>query len=133
MKKYALNILSLLFLIAAIVGCGGKSDSSMSNDEKIAGESQKTWEAKKETTAQGNNDKLTSDEKDEKITFWRNGSLKMEDSNESISGKWSYAGNTLTLQFTGKDVTENFNVIELTEKRMELKAGDGSTMILKVD
>jgi len=35
----------------------------MTNEEKIAGKEEKTWKAQKETTATGDKDKLTRDEK----------------------------------------------------------------------
>jgi hypothetical protein len=121
----------MLVLVVLIMGaCKDKSDS-MTNEQKIAGTGQKTWVAKKETDASGDKDKLTKAEKKEVITFWSNGNVKMSDGNQSQSGQWSYNGGTLTLQFTGADVTENFTVLELDDDKMKLKAGDGSEMVME--
>jgi hypothetical protein len=124
------QIYLVAFLLLVAWGCGKKSDS-MSNDEKIAGKDQKTWIATRETNAEGDKDKLTRDEKKESITFWTNGNVKMGNDNESSSGQWSYSGNTLTLQFAGASMTENFTVIELEDDNMKLKAADGSEMTMK--
>jgi lipocalin-like protein len=129
MKKL---FIPLLFILT-VAACSKKSNTALSNEEKIAGASEKTWEASRETNAEGDKDKLTRDEKKEKITFWRNGNVKMGNGAESMSGQWSYAGSTLTLHFTGKDVTENFNVEELSEDKIKLKAADGSTMTMEPD
>lgn len=122
----------MLFLLI-VSGCAKKSDTSLSNEDKIAGETEKTWIATRETNAEGDKDKLTPDEKKEKITFWRNGNVKMgdNDNDKTMSGQWSYEGSTLTMHFAGQDVTENFTVVELTNDRMQLKAGDGSELIMK--
>ncbi len=125
------NALLTLSIFLLIIGCNKKVDSSLTNEDKIAGTTEKTWVTKRETTANGDNDKLTREEKDQKITFWKNGNVKMAGDNEAMSGQWSYSGSTLTLHFTGQDVTENFTVIELTEDRMQLTAGDGSVMLMK--
>jgi hypothetical protein len=127
-RNYIMLVLSLLL----IVGCG-KKESSMTNEEKIAGEDSKTWKAKRETTGAGSVDRLNRDEKRQEITFWRNGNVKMGDGNQTMTGQWSLEGNTLKLQFTGADVTENFNVLELDKDEMKLQAGDGSTMTMKPD
>lgn len=125
-------ILPFLLLLLVINGCTKKSDSaSLSNEEKIAGTTEKTWTATRETNAEGDKDRLTRDEKKEKITFWRNGNVKMGDNDQAMSGQWSYQGSTLTMHFTGQDVTENFTVLELSNDKMQLKAGDGSELIMK--
>lgn len=126
MKKLILP----LMIILVTVGCGNKSDS-LSVEEKIAGGEQKTWSATRETNAEGDKDKLTKEEKKERITFWRNGNVKMGNDNEMMSGQWSYSGNTLSMQFTGSDVSENFTVLELDEDIIKLKAGDGSELTMK--
>ncbi len=124
-------ILPFLLILLSVSGCAKKSDTSLTNEDKIAGETEKTWVATRETNAEGDKDKLTRDEKKEKITFWRNGNVKMGDNDQAMSGQWSYEGSTLTMHFTGQDITENFTVVELTNDRMQLKAGDGSELIMK--
>lgn len=118
----------LLFLVFA--ACG---DKSMTNEEKLAGESDKTWEAKRETDASGDKDKLTREEKKETITFWRNGNVKMGNGNEMLSGQWTLQGNNLSLHFAGENVTENFTIVELEKNTAKLRAEDGSELTMKPD
>lgn len=125
MKKL---IVPLIFIMLS-AGCG--NSDSMSNEEKIAGAEQKTWSAVRETNAEGDKDKLTRAEKKEKITFWRNGNVQMGNDQQMMSGQWSYSGNTLSMQFTGSDVSENFTVLELDEDKIKLKAGDGSQLTME--
>lgn len=128
-----MKILIYVWLLCfALAGCNNKSDS-LTNEEKIAGENQKTWEAKRETTASGDKDKLTREEKKEKITFSRNGTVKMGDGDQVMSGQWTLEGKNLRLHFTGENVTENFSVIELEKNNMKLLAGDGSELIMTPD
>jgi hypothetical protein len=127
MRTVMSNFLIVLFLIA---GCG-KKEESMSNEEKISGKSEKTWKATRETNAEGDKDKLTRDEKKESITFSRNGNVKMSNNDQMMGGTWSFMDNTLSLQFTGTNVTENFKVMELSDDRMKLLADDGSQLTLE--
>jgi hypothetical protein len=127
MKK---QTLSFVLIVLAIFSCKDKSES-MSDQEKIAGKDQKIWIATRETDAGGDKDRLTREEKKETITFWSNGNVKMGDENKSMAGQWSYSGSTLTLQFAGDSVTENFTVLELDNDKMKLKAGDGSQLTMK--
>ena len=129
MKLAISNFLIALFLIT---GCAKKSDS-MSNEEKISGESQKTWKATRETNSEGEKDKLTREEKKESITFSRNGNVKMSNNDQVMGGTWSFMDNTLSLQFTGTNVTENFKVTELSDDKMKLIAEDGSQLTLETD
>jgi hypothetical protein len=125
-----LAIGNLLLIVLLFVSCGKKSDS-MSNEEKISGQSEKTWKATRETTAEGEKDKLTREEKKESITFSRNGNVKMSNEDQVMGGTWSFMDNTLSLQFTGTNVTENFKVTELSEDKMQLLAEDGSKLTLE--
>lgn len=118
-----------LFLFV-VTGCG---NDSMTNEEKLAGETEKTWEAERETTASGDKDKLTREEKKEKITFSRNGNVKMGNGNEMMSGQWSIEGNNLSLHFAGQNVTENFTIIELEKNNIKLRANDGSELTMSPD
>jgi hypothetical protein len=126
------NLIFVWLAFFALAGCNSKSDS-MTKEEMIAGESEKTWEAKKEANAAGDNDKLTREEKKERITFWRNGNVKMGDGNTTMSGQWTIEAANLRLHFAGENVTENFTVLELEKDKMKLKAGDGSELTMKPD
>ena len=121
-------IISLILFIS--VGCGNKE---VTNEEKIAGTAEKTWEATRERDAAGDKDKLTRAEKNERITFARNGNVQMGNGNESMSGQWSLEGTNLKLHFAGENVTENFVVLELKDDVMKLRAGDGSELTMKPD
>lgn len=127
-----LAISNLLLIVFLLVGCGKKSET-MTNEEKISGQSEKTWKATRETNAEGDKDKLTREEKKESITFSRNGNVKMSNNDQMMGGTWSFMDNTLSLQFTGTNVTENFKVTELSEDKMLLLAEDGSTLTLESD
>lgn len=127
--KYWIFIPLFVFVLS---GCGNKSDS-MTNEEKIAGESEKTWKAQKETDATGDNDKLTRDEKRQTITFWRNGNVKMGDGNEMLTGQWKLEGNSLGLVFAGSNVEENFTILALDKSELKLRGGDGSELTMKPD
>lgn len=127
MKIAISNIIVALFLLTAC----GKDSGSMSNEEKISGESEKTWKATREMTAGGEKDKLTREEKKESITFSRNGNVQMSNQDQVMGGTWSYMDNTLSLQFTGTNVTENFKVVELSDDKMKLLADDGSQLTLE--
>lgn len=134
-----------LFVIAALTACKDKNDSAAKNDtaptteaskeasneQLIAGDSEKTWKAKRETNSEGNKDKLTKAEKEQRITFWRNGQVRMGDAAQALTGQWAQSGSTLTLQFTGENVTENFTIVELEDDKMKLRAADGSEMTMK--
>src|SRR5688572_26829969 len=122
-KMIMKRFIYVLLLFVAISAC---NKSEMTNDEKIAGESEKTWEAKREINASGSVDKITKDEKKEKITFWRNGNVKMSNGDRSMSGQWTLDAGNLRLHFAGENVTENFTVLELDKDEMKLRAGDGS-------
>jgi type III secretory pathway component EscR len=129
MKLAISNFLLVMFLL---VGCG-KKEEAMTNEEKISGKSEKTWKATRETNAAGEKDKLTREEKKESITFSRNGNVKMSNEDQVMGGTWSFMDNTLSLQFTGTNVTENFKVTELSEDKIKLLAEDGSQMTLESD
>jgi hypothetical protein len=132
MKILKTGWMPLMLTMLIIAGCGGKKES-MSNEEMIAGSDQKTWSATKETDSEGDKDKLTRAEKKQTITFWRNGNVKMGDEQTTQTGQWSYSGTTLSMQFTGATVSENFTVVELDDDKMKLRAPDGSELTMKPD
>lgn len=117
----------VVFLLTA---CSGNK-SELSNEAMLAGEEQKTWKATRETDSSGDKNKLTRDEKKERITFWKNGNVRMGDGSESMSGTWAIQGNNLSLVFAGSNVSENFTIVEIKEDEVKLKAGDGSQLNMK--
>jgi hypothetical protein len=129
-RKWSLYLI-VLGLIISFGACTRSED--LTAEEKIAGKDEKTWQAKKETDATGDVDRLSRAEKRESITFWRNGNVKMGNGDQIMSGQWSLEGNNLRLQFTGSDVSENFTVLKLDKDELRLRAGDGSEMVMKPD
>jgi hypothetical protein len=119
----------MLFMLIT-VACGSKSKAT-SNEDMLAGDESKTWKATKELTASGDKDKLTRDEKRQTITFSRNGNVKMGDGDDVMGGTWSFMDNTLSVQFTGTNVTENFAVLELKDNLLRLRGADGGELTMK--
>ncbi|MBA3647427.1 MAG: lipocalin family protein [Chitinophagales bacterium] len=133
--KNKISCLLVFFLI--IGGCknGEKSGaaSGATFSEVVAGSNQKTWRATDETTSQGNNDKLSHSEKKEYITFFNNGNMVMGGEGVERKGTWKNEGSTLSLQFSGEGVSENFTILEWNTKSLKLRAADGSELTMKPD
>lgn len=133
--SYRNALFSLFLLIAfATVSCGDKGNET-GNSSMISGDGSKTWKADRETTATGDKDKLTREEKKETVTFYSNGKFTMASPANTMGGTWVYdqGMKNLALQFDGNNVTENFKVEKLTDDDMKLVAGDGSTMELEAE
>jgi hypothetical protein len=130
--NHYLTYFCLSFFLLA-VSC--KEKNTVGSSTNISGNESKTWKTEKETTAGGEKDKLSSEEKKQEIQFFANGSFSMRSPSQNSSGKWTYdaMARTLTLQFVGSDMTENFQVLNLTDDEMTLQAADGSKMELKAD
>ncbi|WP_221175696.1 lipocalin-like domain-containing protein [Rufibacter immobilis] len=113
--------------------CGKKSEGG--NSQMISGANSKVWKASKETTASGDKDKLTSEEKQEQIQFFANGNFTQTSESQSANGTWMYdaANKNLSLTYANNNVSENFKVAELSEDDMKLQAPDGSTLTLKAE
>jgi Lipocalin-like domain len=136
MKMKALNhYLTFFCLSFFLLAVSCKEKNTVGSSTNISGNESKTWKTEKETTAGGEKDKLSSEEKKQEIQFFANGSFSMRSPSQNSSGKWTYDGmaRTLTLQFVGSDMTENFQVLNLTDDEMTLQAADGSKMELKAD
>ncbi len=105
----------MIFLAA----CGPKQE--MSPEMIIAGENSRIW--------------TTDDAQDESMRFYSNGTFSMQSAAEVANGTWSYdaAGPTLKLVFDGDDHSENFEVSDISEDKLTLVAGDGSSMTLNAD
>ena len=99
----------------------------------LAGESSKTWVAKRETDAKGDKVKF-AERPDEKMVFYANGSFQIVNNAEFQTGRWNYnAGqNELEIVFDDlQNVKEVFHVQELENDKLVLHANDGSTLRLK--
>ncbi|WP_205502704.1 lipocalin-like domain-containing protein [Rufibacter psychrotolerans] len=126
-----LPIFCLVWLTLFSFACNKKSEGG--NSQMISGANSKIWKASKETTASGDKDKLTSDEKQEQIQFFANGNFTQTSQSESANGTWMYdaANKNLSLTYQGNNVSENFQVAELSDDKMKLQAPDGSTLTLE--
>ena len=136
MKMKGLNHYLAVFcltLLMLAVSCQEKNTVGTSAD--ISGNESKTWKTTKETTASGDKDKLTGEEKNQEIQFFANGSFSMRSSTQNASGKWTYdtMARNLMLQFVGSENTENFQVLKLTDDEMTLQAADGTKMVLEAE
>ena len=122
-----------LFLMLVVTSCQDKNKAPTAS--MISGDTSKTWKATKETTATGDKDKITGEEKTQQIQFFANGSFSMRSTTENASGKWTFdpMARNLMLQFVGSDMTENFQVLSMSNDEMKLQASDGSQMILETD
>ncbi|WP_207435580.1 lipocalin-like domain-containing protein [Sabulibacter ruber] len=129
-----LTILCMVWLSAFSFSCSKKSEGG-GNAQMISGQNSKIWKASKETTASGDKDKLTSAEKQEQIQFFANGNFTQTSESQSANGTWTYdaANKNLSLTYQGNNVSENFQVAELTDDNMKLQAPDGSTLTLKAE
>lgn len=127
------HYLALFCLSILLLAFGCKEKNKVGTASDISGNESKTWKSTGETTAGGEKDKPASAEKNQVIQFFANGSFSMRSPSQNASGKWTYdvMARTLTLQFVGSDMTENFQVLNLTDDDMTLQAADGSKMELE--
>ena len=128
MRSY-LNRLALLIAFSITVfACGGKGDV-----DDIAGSSSKTWKVSKLVNANGNREKLGRDQQDDRMQFYTNGTFTANSSEQHSRGTWQYnkGSKSLALQFEGANVTQNYEVVEASSKRMRLRTGDGSEMVME--
>lgn len=124
-----INYILLLLVILFIVDACNKKE--LTNEQKLAGESSKTWTAKREFNADGDREKLSQEEKKETVTFYTNGKFDMRSDANSMSGTWKInEENTLSLIFEDSELSENFQIIKLDDNDARLKAGDGSELVL---
>ncbi len=136
MKIYNLkNYFMLLCLTCLLLAAGCQKKDTVGNAGMLTGADSKVWKTEKETTASGEKDKLTKEEKQQEIQFFANGSFSMRSPTQNASGKWTYdaMARNLSLQFVGSDLTENFQVLNLTNDELKLQAADGSQMVLEAD
>lgn len=147
MKKIITHISTLFLLVVITSSCGDKKEDAVAEGEKgtkkveetkdnisdlLSGTMSKTWHIAKQIDASGDKEKVTSEEKDETLSLFKNGTFSITDAEQTSTGTWSTEGShTLIMHFEGKDVTESFAIMNLTKEKVILKAADGSEMVLK--
>ncbi|MBC5774190.1 lipocalin family protein [Pontibacter sp. KCTC 32443] len=121
-----------LLLAVVLVSCGGDKAGT---ESMLSGTSSKTWKAKKETNAEGDKEKLTDAEKEQNLQFYADGRFAMGGASTLQTGTWNYdqAAKKLTLQFEDQNVSENFDVLKLSDDELRLRAGDGSEMVMEAE
>ena len=122
-----------LLLVIVLVSCGGKD--SAGSESMLSGTSSKTWKSKKELNAEGDKEKLTDAEKQQNIQFYADGRFAMGGASTLQTGTWSYdqSAKKLTLQFEDQNVSENFDVLKMSDDELRLKAADGSEMVMEAE
>lgn len=112
--------------------CGDKkSDSAV---EILAGSTSKTWQISKQLDSHGDKEKLTDAEEESKLNIYADGKFSIVEEKGTATGKWTVENDkTLVMHFDGQSVTENFAIEEMRSDKISLKAGDGSSMILKLE
>lgn len=132
MKLIRIYTLLLLLPLMLATACNNKKDDNPRL--MVAGENSKTWVAKRETNAQGDKEKLSNTEQEQKMVFYANGSFQMQNNAEFQAGRWNYNASQQELEIIfddRQDVKEVFQVQELEDNKMVLNASDGSTLQLK--
>ena len=127
------HLIVLLLALFSFYSCGKKEESTSAS--MISGADSKIWKATKETNASGDKEKLDRDEKKQELQFYSNGTFAINAEPANQTGKWTYdqASKTLSLNFEGENKTENFQVEDLDDDKMKLKAADGSEMTLEAE
>ncbi len=119
-------LFSTLLLITSSCKKGGSSSD-------ISGSSSKIWKVAKLTDADGDKEKLDKEEKSDQMQFYADGTFTANSADSHSRGTWKHdqGSNTLTLQFENANVTQNYEVVELSDDKMRLKAGDNSEMVME--
>jgi hypothetical protein len=119
------------FLIIAVVIIGVSCGKKGGTDD-ISGESSKIWKVSKIVGADGDKEKMDRDDKNDQMQFYADGTFTANTSANHTRGTWKHDESTkaLVLQFENASVTQNYEIVELSDDKMRLKAGDGSEMIM---
>ncbi len=130
--SYWQGLLGALFMLL-LVSCG--SNEKVGSQSLISGATNKTWSASKETNAAGDKEKISKAEKGQTLQFYADGRFAASGGSALETGTWTFdqSGQKLSLNFENQSVTENFDVIKLTDDEMHLKAADGSVMQLSAN
>ena len=130
MKNFTILFASIFAINLILTSCGDKKSENPS--EILAGSTNKAWHISKQMDSQGDKEKLSSEVKDETLNMYANGKFSIVDGVGTATGTWTVEGSEkLVLHFDNENVTENFSITELKNDKIELKAGDGSSMVLK--
>lgn len=129
MEARKLMLLWMLSLSMFVFSCQKKGDSK----EAFYGKGSKTWRVAKMTNEDGKREKMSAEEKQDVLRFNSDGSFSANTAQGNAEGKWDYdpAAKLLTLQFAGASVTESHSVVNLSDDKIRLKAGDGAEMTLE--
>ncbi|GAB3826689.1 lipocalin family protein [Pontibacter rugosus] len=126
------NILYTLLLSFFLLSCGGGEE--VGSENLISGPDNKTWVADEEINAAGDEQDLTKDEQAQTMQFYADGRFAMSGGSTLQTGTWSFdqAAKRLSLQFENQDVTQNFEVLKLSDDELNLRGSDGTVLELDV-
>jgi hypothetical protein len=125
-------IVWMLGICLLLVHCGKKGENARKD---FYGDGTKTWRVVKAKNAEGKREKLSDAEKRDVLRFNSDGSFSANAAEGNAEGTWTYdpEAKLLTLQFAGATVTESHSVVDLSDDKIRLKAGDGSEMTLEAE
>jgi len=123
--------LLLVLFTAAISSCKDKAKENTS--VVLSGSGSKSWHIDKQKDTEGDKVDLSKEEKKESMLFNSDGTFTMLLTAGQRTGTWKYEGKTLSLQFSGENVVESFEVAEASDDKLVLKAPGGEEMTLKAD
>jgi hypothetical protein len=115
-----------LMLLILVAGCNKGSDKNTL--QLLAGEDSKAWGTIEEITGSGSRQRLQREDRNEILRFYANGTFTVNTNIDHGNGTWFYdeGANTLTMQFQGAENTETFEVVNISEKELRLRAPDRS-------
>ncbi len=67
------------------------------------------------------------------MQFYTDGTFTANSAEQHSRGTWQYneSNKALALQFENANVSQNYEVVEVSGNRMRLKTGDGSEMLME--
>ena len=127
--RYLTSLLALVALF--LVGCN--QENKVGETNMLYGTDSKTWTTDKETSASGEKVAQTDADKKTELKFYANGSFNMTSPTQTMQGNYTFdqAAKKITLTPTGAPNSMSFDVVNLTNDKITLKAPDGSQMMLE--
>ncbi len=121
-----------LLLALFVVACGNDK-GKVEAVNMLYGTDSKVWKTAKETSADGDKVKQSSEQKQEELRVFANGNYTMTSPTESISGKYTFdqAGKTLTMTPQGAAAGNQFTVETLTDDKLTLVGTSGAKLMLE--